>query len=188
MTESKPVFYQLTCTEEQLKLIYRATEQFFRTRMGQFWDFTDDLIFDENFKPNKEDPNYDTWFNDLIQRRDDAKELFEQAYRKACPGIRYKTHDEQAAIDIWEHIRYQRWLDAPEPKLHDSVDSRPPLDLAGLPPVQVQRTEPVKRILFDTNKGTFVCSKCNRQDHADQLAKFCRYCGAKFTDTTASAN
>ena len=30
--------------------------------------------------------------------------------------------------------------------------------------------------------GYGICSNCNRGDHIDPLAKFCRYCGAKTED------
>lgn len=178
-----PSTHQLQCSQEQLQFIYRALEQFFRTRMGQFLDFVDDLIFDENFKMNRDDPDQEEKLNALIQRREDAKTAFEQAYRIACPGIRYKTRDEQCAIDIWEAIRYYLWCQQPEPKLHDSVASRKPLNLAGMPPIHMQKITPAERILIDATKGTFVCSNCNRQDHMDQLAMYCRYCGAKFTES-----
>ena len=33
--------------------------------------------------------------------------------------------------------------------------------------------------LVDEKNGTGVCGNCNRQDHMDPLARYCRYCGAK---------
>ena len=37
-------------------------------------------------------------------------------------------------------------------------------------------------ILVDIEKGTGVCSNCNRQDHIDGLAAYCRFCGTKMDD------
>lgn len=37
-------------------------------------------------------------------------------------------------------------------------------------------------ILVDIKKGIGVCSNCNRQDHIDCLAAYCRFCGAKMEE------
>lgn len=37
-------------------------------------------------------------------------------------------------------------------------------------------------ILVDIEKGTGVCSNCNRQDNIDCLAAYCRFCGAKMDE------
>ncbi len=37
-------------------------------------------------------------------------------------------------------------------------------------------------ILSDEDSGTFVCGNCNRLDHYDRLAKYCRYCGKRLVN------
>lgn len=47
--------------------------------------------------------------------------------------------------------------------------------------VTITEYEPPKAYLlsYDKEKGTAICSNCNRQDHIDPLATHCRYCGAE---------
>ena len=43
-------------------------------------------------------------------------------------------------------------------------------------------------ILRDEQKGTGVCSVCNRQDAIDPLATHCRYCGARIEAKESTSN
>lgn len=134
--------YQLTCTESQLRLIQTALERYFRLGMGQFWDYCDDLCFAGFDYTAPQDEVRADEFNHCIDRRDLAMEQFETAYKQAVgPGIRRKTPDEQRAIDIYQTIRHQLWLDKPEPKNHLLVDSDPPLNLSGEKLVEVRRVK-----------------------------------------------
>lgn len=50
------------------------------------------------------------------------------------------------------------------------------------PTANAQEVRNGKWILVDIEKGTGVCSNCNRQDHIDGIAAYCRFCGAKMDD------
>lgn len=136
---NKEPIYQITCTESQLLLIGRAMERFIRLDMGQFTDFVDDIAFDGFNYQNHTDAEFD----EIIHRRDDAFAQFKEAYRTltAWPKLRGKSVADQRLIDMWETIRYQLWLDKPEPKSHTTVDSRPPLGLSGDKPIKVRRVD-----------------------------------------------
>lgn len=45
------------------------------------------------------------------------------------------------------------------------------------PTADVQKVRHAKFELIDSGKG--ICSNCHRLDSIDNLAKYCRYCGAK---------
>ena len=49
--------------------------------------------------------------------------------------------------------------------------------LAHTPTADVQEVRHAKFELIDNGKG--VCSNCYRLDFIDNLAKYCRYCGAR---------
>ena len=49
--------------------------------------------------------------------------------------------------------------------------------LAKVPTADVQEVRHAKFELIDSGKG--ICSNCHRLDSIDNLAKYCRYCGAK---------
>ena len=51
-----------------------------------------------------------------------------------------------------------------------TVKSRPAIDSEDLRPTMCW---------MDVQDGYGICSNCNRGDHIDPLAKFCRYCGAR---------
>ena len=50
-------------------------------------------------------------------------------------------------------------------------------DIMRFPISDVQEVRHAKFELVDNGKG--VCSNCHRLDSIDNLAKYCRYCGAK---------
>lgn len=57
------------------------------------------------------------------------------------------------------------------------------MSAAALRPVSREQVEKVWRGEWKmVSNGKGICSKCHRQDDIDQLAKFCRYCGAAMTD------
>lgn len=120
-------YYDLTLSENQLRVTMIALESYFRTHMGQFFDFATEVA-KNGFVYTKKNPENDRLFNEYINRRNDSQEMFEKAYNIAAPNLheRKKTPDMQTAIDIWHVIRYQRYLERPEPKDHYTVDAYPP--------------------------------------------------------------
>ena len=53
-------------------------------------------------------------------------------------------------------------------------------DIEKIPTADVQEIRHAKFELVDNGKG--VCSNCHRLDSIDNLAKYCRYCGAKLQE------
>ena len=54
-----------------------------------------------------------------------------------------------------------------------TVEASPTIDPEDLRPTRYWMME---------RDGYGICSNCNRGDHIDPLAKFCRYCGAKMEE------
>ena len=123
---NKPT-YKLAVTKNQLRVIMIALESYFRTRMGQFFDLATDVA-KNGFVYTKDNPENDRLFNEYINRRNDSQDMFEKAFNVAAPDPykRNKTPDMVTAIDIWHVIRYQMYLEFPEPKDHYTVDAYPP--------------------------------------------------------------
>lgn len=119
--------YNLKISKNQLRVIMVALESYFRTRMGQFFDFASD-VSKNGFEYTKNNPDNDRLFNEYINRRNDSQDLFEKAFDVAAPNRyeRKKTPDMVTAIDIWHVIRHQMYLEYPEPKDHYTVDAYPP--------------------------------------------------------------
>lgn len=118
--------YQIELSEKQLKIVMRALERYFRLNMGQFSDYVDEIAF-EGFGYNINNPDNRKLFDERINRRNVAQEMFDKAFRAACPCLRGKSEDTNRAIDIFTTFRYHLWEWRPEPKPHDTVDSRKPL-------------------------------------------------------------
>ena len=81
-----------------------------------------------------------------------------------------------------------RYIDAEKVKYTKLVPEDDPFDGVGglcalkshidmIPTADVQEVKHAKFELTDNGKG--VCSNCNRLDFIDNLAKYCRYCGAR---------
>lgn len=133
--------YDLTLTEGQLVVMFTALEQFFRLQMGQFFDYATEIAKD-GYEYDKENPDNDRLFREYICRRESCQEHMNLAYRIARPrGVSNCTEDMNIAIDMWQAIRYFRWKERPEPKPHDTVDSRPPLHRSSEPPIQIGRED-----------------------------------------------
>ena len=118
--------YRIELTETQLNLIMKALERFFRTNMGQFAEYTDDVAF-EDFTYDKSNPENSQRFDIRIDRRNVAQDLMKQAYRVMKPEPRECSEDTRRAIDIFDTFRYALWDWKPEPKDHNTVESRKPL-------------------------------------------------------------
>lgn len=134
--------YKLTVTENQLRVIMIALEDYFRTRMGQFFDFASDVA-KNGFVYTKDNPENDRLFNEYINRRNDSQKLFDKAFDVAAPNRyeRKKTPDMITAIDIWHVIRYRRYQELPEPKDHYTVDAYPPSPYGGEPLPIIEKEE-----------------------------------------------
>ena len=134
--------YELTVTPKQLAVIQAALEDYFRTRMGQYFDLTCDLagLFEHGD---------DIDHTDRCSRRDAAQSLMNGAYQICHPPERYrrkgyvgKSPEMMIAEDIWAVIRHERWKDRPdEEKSGWTTDSDEPLHLGPEPPIKVRRID-----------------------------------------------
>ena len=136
----KPVEYQITLTENQLRVAQRALEWFFRLQLGQFSDFADEIALD-GYVFDKDNPNNGELFRRYITRRNDCVPLMETAYRIAQPEPCWKTEDMMVAEDMWAVIRHFRWKDQDHPKNLYTPDSRPPFIESKEPPITINKKE-----------------------------------------------
>lgn len=134
--------YKLTISKNQLRVIMIALESYFRTRMGQFFDFASDVA-QNGFVYKRDNPDNDRLFNEYIDRRNESQDLFEKAFDVAAPNRyeRNKTSDMVTAIDIWHVIRHQMYLEYPEPKDHYTVDAYPPTPCGEEPLPKIAKEE-----------------------------------------------
>ena len=138
--------YKFTLSQNQARVIMIALESYFRTRMGQFFDLADDIAFN-GFEPEgKDKQETDNDFNHRINYRNDAEELFNQAFELAKPKYRsadeyyQKTPDMRNAIDIWHVIRHQFWKENPN-RSNSTTDSYPPFPTCNEELIKIERID-----------------------------------------------
>lgn len=139
-SDGMPV-YQIHCTGRELRIIQNALERYFRLGAGQFFDYANDVVFDSSRYNNPcGTENHDAVFDEAVNRRDDAIDLFNKAYHTMTGHrIDRKTDAEMVAIDMWSAIRHELWREKPEPKLHDTAAAYSPRSLSGEPLIVVER-------------------------------------------------
>lgn len=110
--------YRIEISEEQLRVIGLAVDEYMRVRMGQFDALAEDLTYDGVPRVKTLTGKY-TYDTELQKRCSNIKNLFETAYKMAFPprGYRGRQHDSWGTcIDLVHAIEHQQWLDAPEGK------------------------------------------------------------------------
>ena len=112
--KKEQVFYQLTVTEKQLRLINTALEEYFRIGLNQWGDLADRLaMIGVDLSP--ENPNHKWIFDNMIKTRDDVRVVLEAAGRILWPyGLSKQSEENILLQDIWQVIRHQLWLDDPD--------------------------------------------------------------------------
>lgn len=101
--------YTITLTEEQMRVTQNALEEYFRLRMGQDMEFSNEMAMlnagdisgDEHCKE----------FDAFIHRRDHLRELMRAFFRIAFEPTGYldeKTDDMMIAECIWDAVRFAR--------------------------------------------------------------------------------
>jgi predicted transcriptional regulator len=123
--------YRLEVTQEQLSVINEALEEYFRIRMGQFWDLADNLAV-QNVDLSPENPEHEKIFDLFINTRDCIREILETVNRILGLQLRKKTDRMLVAEDIWQVIRHQMWKDRGN-KDNWCVDSREPVQWGNEP-------------------------------------------------------
>lgn len=105
--------YCVEISEEQLRIISVAVDEYMRLRMGQFEPLTEDLVFDGEDKKQLYEKPYD--IRVYNERKHCIETMFEAAYKLAYPpfGHRERQHDSWGTcIDLVHAIEHQQWLDA----------------------------------------------------------------------------
>ena len=128
-TEQK---FTITLNERQLRLLQKFCEEYGRLRMGQTWDLSDDLAF-QNYEYKKDDPEFDR----RLLRRDATRELLDLAMRAASNGDYMhfqKTEDVMVALDMYSTIRNFFWHQKPEAERDHWTTDADPLYLWGPEP------------------------------------------------------
>lgn len=132
--------YTVTLNERQLRLLQKVCEEYGRLRMGQTWDLSDDLAF-QNYEYKKDDPEYDR----RLLRRDATRELLDLAMRAASNGDYMhfqKTEDVMVALDMYSTIRNFFWHQLPEDKRKSwTVDADPVYIWGPEPKIKVEKKD-----------------------------------------------
>lgn len=119
--------YELLVSENQLRIIRVALEEYFRLRMGQPSDFCIDMA-SINTDLSPDNPNHKRLFNRFLARRDHLEELMRCFFRIAFEPRGYleaKTEDMLVAEDIWDAIRCAIGISRFEVPLHVSKEGLP---------------------------------------------------------------
>lgn len=101
--------YKVALTEEQMRVVQIAVEEYFRLRMGQDMDFSDDMAgIETDF--SADNPNHDRIFDRFINRRDALGQVMKAFYGIAFSRgyLEKKTDDMLIAECIWDAIRTAR--------------------------------------------------------------------------------
>ena len=104
--------YTVTLTEEQMRVVQNALEDYFRLRMGQDYSLSEDLAsMTEDLSPSN--PDHEKIFDRYVNRRNCMNEILRAYFRIAfgpmgCPDE--KTDDMMTAECIWDAIRFERGL------------------------------------------------------------------------------
>ena len=102
--------YKITVTEEQMRVMQIALEEYFRLRMGQDGSFTEDMAsIGHDLSP--ENPNHERLFDQFIHRRNHLSEIMKCYFRICFAPYIYpdnKTKDMLIAEDLWDAIKCSR--------------------------------------------------------------------------------
>lgn len=127
--------YTVTVSKEQLRVIQNACEDYLRTRMGQFWNLTQDIA------------NADVWSDDMqyltqinMERIRAAEEVFGCAYRLLDGQQRKKTQEMMIVEELFMQIRHDLYMERPESeRSYWCTSSDEPLKLTDEPRIIIER-------------------------------------------------
>jgi hypothetical protein len=115
--EKKKTAYVLTLNERQARITAAALEEYFRLRMGQFEDLSNEIAASGENVHDPNDPEHSRKFNDYIDRRDLISEKLREVVRIAWPRgtVGRVPTEAYVAGDIWRVIRYtMAWHEHPQ--------------------------------------------------------------------------
>ena len=130
--------YELTVTDNQMRVLEIALESYVRVRMGQFFDLANDISgVDE--RGLSQDA-----FVLRITKRNALQDSLDGLYRFATPHelLTKRSADSLTAQDIWAVIRHERYMDRPK-ELRSSwcTAADKPLLISDDPRVKVRRVK-----------------------------------------------
>ena len=105
---------EMEMTEEQLNLLILSTEVYGRILMNQP-DLVADIIAEDRFFYDKEDPDNDRKFHEWIKARDELTEKLRAALNTMFRDS-YKSDTCQNLIDIWHVLRHLQY------NISDNID------------------------------------------------------------------
>ena len=127
---------EVEMTEEQLNLLILSTEVYGRILMNQP-DLVDDIIAEDRFFYDKEDPDNDRKFHEWIKARDELPEKLRAALNTMFRDS-YKSDTCQNLIDIWHVLRHLQY------NISDNIDKNL-YDVRASEPYQ-GGTEPLMKV------------------------------------------
>ena len=125
--------YTIELTENQVRVIQNALEEYFRLRMGQDAEFCTDMA-ELNADLSPDNPHHELIFDRYIQRRDHMEEVMRAFFRIAFEPTGYlkeKTDDMLIAECIWDAIRCVRGLSNWSSPLHTGSEPVPKIEISG---------------------------------------------------------
>ena len=125
--------YTIELTENQVKVIQNALEEYFRLRMGQYTEFCTDMA-KLNADLSPDNPHHELIFDRYIQKRDHMEEVMRAFFRIAFEPTGYlkeKTDDMLIAECIWDAIRCVRGLSNWSSPLHTGSEPVPKIEISG---------------------------------------------------------
>lgn len=124
--------YIVELTENQLRIINDALEEYFRLPLNQ-WDILADRLARQGIDLSKDNPKFNENFGRYILKRDAVLEVMKSIGRilwtYSTPA---KAEEQLIAEDIWQTIRHQLWIDDGKPAIR-WTDSQPALNLSNEP-------------------------------------------------------
>lgn len=125
--------YTIELTENQVRVIQDALEEYFRLRMGQYTEFCTDMA-ELNADLSPDNPHHELIFDRYIQMRDHMEEVMRAFFRIAFEPTGYlkeKTDDMLIAECIWDTIRCVRGLSNWGSPLHTGSEPVPKIEISG---------------------------------------------------------
>ena len=128
---------EVEITEEQLNLLVLSTEIYGRILMNQS-DLAADIIAEDRFFYDKNDPENDRRFHEWIKDRDEMTEKLRMALNVMFHDS-YKSDTCQNLIDIWRVLRHLQYIisDNMDKSLYD-VRAFEPYHGGTEPPIKVK--------------------------------------------------
>lgn len=137
--------YRIEISEEQLRIIGAAVDEYMRIRMGQFDALAEELVYDGVDRAKAYEDKYQ--YGILNERSHNINTMFMNAYKMAFPPLGYRERNHESwgtCIDLVHAIEHQQWLDAPEDKKEapgTTYRSHGPVPLGREPYPKIERVD-----------------------------------------------